>query len=125
MKEKICNINIEEIRAQILNNKGLTITFCNNYNFQKGYAVGIKNYKTISVDFKNMTKDQENIISDSILEIVNEFDEKIGVWYDEKDKKLYIDKIKIYYNKKHALKIAKSNNQKAIWDFKHKKEIWI
>lgn len=49
----------------------------------------------------------------------------LGIWFNTKNKKFYLDFSQIIQDKKEALKVARENKQLAIFDLKNKQDIYL
>jgi hypothetical protein len=107
---------MEDIKNYIIKNKGITII-----------NDKIKEYKT---GFTLATDKSRYIIKKSLLKTLQYInDNKLknyGVWYDEDIKSYGIDTDIIRVNKKsEAVKLCKAYNEKAYFQWEHKKSVYI
>lgn len=116
-------MNLEELKKEVLKNKGLTINKeLKNANLKSGFMVSIMGYEFTtynideaikkSVEYKDIIKDKNNYY--------------IGFWIDEEENnKIYVDISKNIISKRDAEKTAKKNIQKAIYSIKENKSIYL
>ena len=95
--------------------EGQRIGNVNNMKYASGYAVSIKGYELVT---HKLTIE----LLDAYIEMYKEFLEnnpaaRVGVWFNLKDGKIYLDISKVYQNIYNALDEAAANKQKAIYDF--------
>lgn len=114
---------LEELKKEVLKNKGLTVNAeLKNANLKSGFMVSLMGYEFItynideaikkSVEYKDIIKNKNNYY--------------IGFWIDEEDNnKIYVDISKNIPNKRDAEKTAKKNMQKAIYNIKDNKSIYL
>ena len=116
-------MNFEELKKEILKNNGLT---CNkelkNANLTNGFMVSIQGYEYTTYDIDKAIKkgiEYQNIIKDK-----NNY--YVGFWVDVEDNnKIYVDISKNIKSLKDAKKTARKNLQKAIYNIKDNKTIYL
>lgn len=116
-------MNFEELKKEILKNNGLT---CNkelkNANLTNGFMVSINGYEYTTYDIDKAIKkgiEYQNIIK-------NKSNYYVGFWVDVKDNnKIYVDISKNIISLRDAEKTAKKNLQKAIYNIKNNKTIYL
>lgn len=114
---------LEELKKEVLKNKGLTVNAeLKNANLKNGFMVSLFGYEFItydideaikkSVEYKDIIKNKNNCF--------------IGFWIDEEDNnKIYVDISKNIPSRRDAEKTAKKNLQKAIYDIKDNRSIYL
>lgn len=92
----------------------------------QGYAVSIFPEHGVVVEGKIDRKDLE-FYWKSILPLRAFSAQKlaVGTWYSGREDKTYLDISMIVDNKERAILLGLMNNQKAIWDFGKKEEIFL
>lgn len=117
------NNNLNELKKEVLKNGGLTCTKeLKNANLKNGFMVSLNGYEFItydideaikkSVEYKDIIKDKNNYY--------------IGFWIDKEDNnKIYVDISKRYNKSRDAVAFAKKNIQKAIYNIKDNKSIYL
>jgi len=96
---------------EILQNQGATVKKRKIVNYKTGYQVAIESQEIIVESIFQAMRIIRNLTS-------------CGVWIEKE--KIYIDSnTKRVKTKKEALKIAKENNQIAIWDWKNRRAITV
>ncbi len=96
---------------EILQNQGATVKKRKIVNYQTGYQVAVKSQEIIVESVFEAMRILRNLTS-------------CGVWIEKG--KIYIDSnTKRIKTKKEAIKIAKENNQIAIWDWKNRTAITV
>lgn len=117
------NNKMIELKNEILKNKGLTINKeLKNANLKNGFMVSIMGYEFTSyniddimnkmIEYKDIIKDKNNYY--------------IGVWIDTENKNLiYLDISKNIKKSRDAITEAKRNYQKAIYNIKDNKSIYL
>lgn len=89
----------------------------------RGYSVGVEEGTGMIVDGKKITeKDILNFIEQK-KELLKNPNNIIGTWYNPEDGKTHIDVATVVKTEDEAMKIANTNKQLAIWDFKNKQAI--
>lgn len=119
------NNKMIELKNEIIKNEGLTINKeLKNANLKSGFMVSIMGYEFITKDYNKMI---DKIIEyKKILDNFNNDNYFIGVWIDKKDNdKIYIDISKKILNIRDAEKTARKNLQKAIYNIKDNKSIYL
>ena len=119
------NNKMIELKNEIIKNGGLTINKeLKNANLKSGFMVSIMGYEFITKDYNKMI---DKIIEyKKILDNFNNDNYYIGVWIDKKDNdKIYIDISKNMLNFRDAEKTARKNLQKAIYNIKDNKSIYL
>jgi len=114
---------LEELKKEVLKNKGLTVNAeLKNANLTNGFMVSLMGYEFTtynideaikkSVEYQNIIKNKNNCF--------------IGFWIDEEDNnKIYLDISKNIPSRRDAEKTAKKNMQKAIYNVKDNKSIYL
>jgi hypothetical protein len=87
-------------------------------SLDNGYAVSFDGGKIVAMDTP---------LAD-MVKMINRFAQSmsygfVGLWVD--DNKLYIDRTIVVYNKDNALRVAKEQNQKAIYDYMNKTSLSV
>lgn len=116
-------MNFEELKKEILKNNGLT---CNkelkNANLTNGFMVSIQGYEYTTYDIDKAIKkgiEYQNIIKDK-----NNY--YVGFWVDVEDNnKIYVDISKNIKSLKDAKKTARKNLQKAVYNIKDNRTIYL
>lgn len=118
-------MSLETLKNEIIKNEGLTINKeLKNANLKSGFMVSIMGYEFITKDYNKMIDKIKEY--KKILDNFNNDNYFIGVWIDKKDNdKIYIDISKNISSRRDAEKTAKKNLQKAIYDIKHNKSIYL
>lgn len=114
-------INKEMIKT-IINNGGATLDYnYNNFNASAGYMVSLRGeeVKIDKNDIENIKKEIENKKNF----IKNKKGLYIGLWVDNDI--MYIDVSKHIINYLQALEVGRNNEQKAIYDLKNDKSIYL
>lgn len=114
---------LENLKKEVIKNGGLTVNYeLKNANLKNGFMVSINGYEFItynideaikkSVEYKEIIKDKKNYY--------------IGFWIDKEDNnKIYVDISKNISSLRDAEKTAKKNIQKAIYNIKDNKSIYL
>lgn len=112
-----------ELKKEILKNKGLTINKdLKKVNLKSGFMVSIIGYEFTTYNIDEAIK--EGLKYKEIIKNKNNY--YIGFWIDEKDNnKIYVDISKNINNLRDAEKTAKKNIQKAIYNIKDNKSIYL
>lgn len=117
------NNKMIELKNEILKNEGLTINKeLKNANLKNGFMVSIMGYEFTSyniddimnkmIEYKDIIKDKNNYY--------------IGVWIDKENNNLiYLDISKNIAKSRDAITEAKRNYQKAIYNIKDNKSIYL
>ncbi|MBR0369338.1 MAG: hypothetical protein IJH63_01280 [Methanobrevibacter sp.] len=118
-------MSLETLKNEIIKNEGLTINKeLKNANLKNGFMVSIMGYEFITKDYNKMIDKIKEY--KKILDNFNNDNHFIGVWIDKKDNdKIYIDISKNIPSRRDAEKTAKKNLQKAIYDIKHNRSIYL
>jgi hypothetical protein len=107
---------MEDIKKYIIDNQGITIINGSIKEYKTGFTLATD--KSIYTTFKELN---------DIIQYIN--DNKLknyGVWYDEDIKAYGIDTDIIRVNKKsEAVKLCKLYNEKAFFQWKNKKSVYI
>jgi len=105
MNKRLYDYIIKNNGATLEYNKALNMFF--KRHFINGYSVAIQKEQTIYTRnyLENIKAYAKNLKSNCL----------VGFWVD--NGKMYIDIVKVYKTKAYALKIARQNDQLAIWDF--------
>jgi len=107
---------MEDIKKYIIDNKGITIINGSIKEYKKGFTLATD--KSRYVIKKSLLKTLQ-YINDNKLK-------NYGVWYDEDIKAYGIDTDIIRVNKKsEAVKLCKLYNEKAFFQWKNKKSVYI
>lgn len=121
--KRMNNNKINNILKECIKTGGATLTKeLENANIREGYMVSIKKfeYKTNINNIEGITKDIKNKI-----EYINGLTKNnifIGLWID--DNILYIDISKNIKRKSDAIRLARHEDQKAIYDIINQKSIY-
>lgn len=107
-KKYFCNVSLYEL---FLKNNGITIKNKKELGIKRGYVVGVKEINVVPI---------EDFTQDKFYSYIKVY-KTIG--FEIKNKKVYINKVKIYKNKYKALYKGYINAQISIWDIKNNKEI--
>lgn len=83
--------------------------------FSVGYWVGVSNHVARDAD-------QMDRITIDLIDNGAEF---VGIWTNEKTGEIYVDQATHVTDLIPAIYLARSYNQKAIWDIAHNTEIWV
>lgn len=112
-----------ELKREIIKNEGLTVNDeLKNANLKNGFMVSIQGYEFVTynidkaikkaLEYKEIIKNKNNCY--------------IGFWVDvQDDNKIYVDISKNINNLRDATKTAKKNMQKAIYNIKDNKSIYL
>jgi hypothetical protein len=127
---KIKKDHINTLLKHTLGNNGASVRLIDNtvlgYNLdlKSGYMVSIKDLLTLpfKTDEGLLLDFHDNLVK-GLINIECDDNTFLGAWLDEG--LLYIDLSMHIENKDEALKLAKDNHQKAIWDVKNNKSIYL
>ena len=116
-------MNKEELKKEILKNKGITITEeCKKASVKSGYFVSLNGYEFITYNIDEAIK--KSVEYKEVIK--NKKDYYIGFWIDEEDNnKIYVDISKHYFKSRDAVAFGKKNCQKAIYNIKDNKTIYL
>lgn len=113
---KITEAEAREIVQLTKENGGFTYT--GNLTKEQRYSVGLGIHETVL----------EELTAQDILnyvEIVNQYGVVFGTWFNQDNKKYYLDLVEIHENKELALQVAKLRDEIAIYDLKENEEIKV
>lgn len=115
--------NYEELKNEILENSGGTYNAnLKNANLKSGYMVSIEGYEYITQDINDAIK--KMVEYSKIIE--NKQAYFVGAWVDTQDNdKIYIDISKHVKSKQKAQETGRKNKQKAYYDIKNNKSIYL
>lgn len=99
-------------RGYLLNGKDNDLTNATP-EFSVGYWVGVTNF----------TVDSELGFDMAVELLIEQGHKQIGIWTS--GDKIYVDGVLHIIDLIGAIKIARANNQQAIWDIAHNTEIWV
>ena len=123
--KKIGVISIERLIRYLEENKGATVKIKNSFHYiveyEEGYQVAYSEKeggKEIKINIKYQIKE----LIDIVLSMNENYE--LGFWLENEE--LWIDlKTKCFKNYEIAMLVARANNQKAIYDWKNKKSIYL
>lgn len=117
------NNKMIELKNEIIKNGGLTITKeLKNANLKSGFMVSISGYEFTSYNINDIMKKMIEY-KEVIKDLKNYY---IGVWIDtENDNLIYLDISKNIAKSRDAITEAKRNYQKAIYNIKDNKSIYL
>lgn len=111
---------MKNVKKYILENGGITLDKDNAIlQAKKGYMVSL-------YDTENTTNDIDKVI-ELIINKQNTLkaNEYVGVWFNELNGLYYVDTSVLVTDKDKAVKLAKENIQKAIYDLKNNDSIYL
>lgn len=120
-------MNLHDLKEYILKNGGATLevetleTIKNN----KGFMVSYEDYETTTKNIDEVIKIIKEYQKDLVNNNIDLKNNYIGIWYNIEDNTYYIDISILYHDKRQAERKGKENKQKAIYDLKNNKSIYL
>lgn len=121
---------LKDIKDYIIKNEGITLDIekLQNTSIKNGFIVSL-------IDFEYKTKNIDEVINKitSYIDIINTLKSKekakktyfVGVWYNKDDGFYYLDISKHFEKLRDAKKFGEVNKQKAIYNLKDNKSIYL
>lgn len=121
---------LKDIKDYIIKNEGITLDIekLQNTSIKNGFIVSL-------IDFEYKTKNIDEVINKitSYIDIINTLKNKektkktyfVGVWYNKDDGFYYLDISKHFEKLRDAKKFGEVNKQKAIYNLKDNKSIYL
>lgn len=112
-------MNLKQIKSVVNTYKGATLSSnLDNATIKSGYMVSLNGYEYITT-----VKELTNDLLKEYKRIAKRNGAYVGLWLDSKD--LYLDLSVNIQDKRQALKIARDNEQLAIYDCKNEVSIYV